>query len=43
MKNIESKLIESRKYKPDIEFSKKSNLNSSLLKRLNDLYQSDPR
>ena len=42
MKNIESKLIESRQYKPDIEFSKKSNLNPSLLKKLNSLYENDP-
>ena len=42
MKNIESKLIESRKYKPDIEFSKKSNLNSNLLKKLNSLYKNNP-
>lgn len=42
MKNIESKLIESRQYKPDIEFSKKSNLNPSLLKKLNSLYKNNP-
>ena len=42
MKNIESKLIESRKYKPDIEFSRKSNLNPNLLKKLNSLYKNDP-
>ena len=39
MKNIESKLIESRKYKPNAEFSKNSNLNPSLLKKLNSLYK----
>ena len=42
MKNIESKLIESRKYKPNVEFSKNSNLNPELLKRLNTLYKKNP-
>ena len=42
MKNIESKLIESRKYKPNVEFSKNSNLNPELLKKLNTLYKKNP-
>ena len=42
MKNIESKLTESRKYKPDAQFSSNANLNPKLLKELNSLYKKDP-
>ena len=42
MKNIESKLIESRKYKPDIKFSENSNLSQDDLKKLHASYQKNP-
>ncbi|MBT3549145.1 MAG: acetate--CoA ligase [Gammaproteobacteria bacterium] len=42
MKNIESKLVESRKYKPDDKFIASSNLSPTDLKKLNNLYKEDP-
>ena len=42
MKNIESNLTESRKYKPDAKFSSNANLNSRLLNQLHSLYKKDP-
>ena len=42
MKNIESKLIESRSYKPNKDFSNQSNISSGELTKLNELYNNDP-
>ena len=42
MKNIESNLTESRKYKPNAQFSSNANLNPRLLNQLHSLYKKDP-